>query len=89
MGLEPFTPIWQMTQFNRMRVPMTYIYSPSILPKAKDWGNHIDVAGFVFREAPDFQPPQELAEFLAASEQKPIYVGFGSSKLSCALKLTI
>ena len=78
MGLEPYSPIWQLTQFNRMRVPWTYIWSPALLPKAPDWGDHIDVAGFVYHDEADYTPPNELVEFLEAEEEKPIYVGFGS-----------
>jgi hypothetical protein len=82
MGLEPFTAAWQMSQFNRMRIPYTYIWSPSFLPRAPDWGDHIDVVGYVFHEEPEWVPPAGLIEFLEADAKPPVYVGFGSMSFS-------
>lgn len=86
IGLEPFTPLWYMSQWNRLRVPFTNIWSPNFLPKAKDWGEHIDVAGFVFCENPDYEPPADLTEFLAGGD-RTIYVGFGSAYLPDSEKI--
>ncbi|KAI6778752.1 uncharacterized protein J7T54_005855 [Emericellopsis cladophorae] len=60
-----------------LNVPFTYCWSPALVPKPRDWGNHIDVCGFFFREAPSYTPPPELEKFLAAGPP-PIYIGFGS-----------
>ena len=54
MGLEPCSPAWQLSQFNRMKVPYTYIYSPALLPKPADWGPQIDVVGYIFHNAADY-----------------------------------
>lgn len=61
-------------------MPFTNIWSPNFLPKPKDWGNHIDVVGYVFQETPDYHPPADLAAFLEAGDT-PIYIGFGSAWL--------
>lgn len=59
-------------------VPYTYCWSPSLVPKPKDWGSHIDVSGFFFLNlASNYQPPQALVQFLE-SDDPPIYIGFGS-----------
>ncbi|KFA71896.1 hypothetical protein S40288_09517 [Stachybotrys chartarum IBT 40288] len=61
----------------RLRVPFTYCWSPTLIPKPADWGRHIDVCGFFFRNAPSYSPPEDLARFLSAGPA-PVYVGFGS-----------
>lgn len=49
-----------------------------MIPKPKDWGNHISVAGFYFLSlAGQFTPDPELASFLEAGPP-PVYIGFGS-----------
>ncbi|KAL0569753.1 hypothetical protein V5O48_012214 [Marasmius crinis-equi] len=61
-----------------LKVPWTYCMSPALVPKPKDWKNHIDVVGFYFLDlATSFTPPDDLASFLAAGDP-PIYIGFGS-----------
>jgi UDP:flavonoid glycosyltransferase YjiC (YdhE family) len=60
------------------RVPYTYCWSPSLVPKPRDWLNHIDISGFFFLDlAANYTPPDELTQFLNAGDP-PIYIGFGS-----------
>ena len=60
------------------RVPHTYCWSPSLVPKPSDWPSYIDVSGFFFLDlATNYKPPEELARFLEAGDP-PIYIGFGS-----------
>lgn len=78
LGLEPVSSLWAPGALYRMNVPYTYCWSPSLVPKPSDWGPEIDIAGFVFMDlAKEFNPPQELVDFLEAGET-PIYIGFGS-----------
>ncbi|KAF2493203.1 UDP-Glycosyltransferase/glycogen phosphorylase [Lophium mytilinum] len=78
LGLEQVSTIWAPGQLYRLRVPYTYMWSPSLVPKPSDWGPEIDIAGFVFLElASSFKPPEELTKFLDAGPP-PIYIGFGS-----------
>jgi sterol 3beta-glucosyltransferase len=59
-------------------VPFLYCYSPTLLPKPKDWPNWVHVTGYWFLDRPaHWQPPQDLVEFLAAGAP-PVYLGFGS-----------
>ena len=59
-------------------VPHTYCWSPSLVPKPKDWASHISVSGFFFLDlATNYKPPDEIVAFLKAGEP-PIYIGFGS-----------
>ncbi|KAF7512700.1 hypothetical protein GJ744_000267 [Endocarpon pusillum] len=78
LGLEPVSTLWAPGQLFRLKVPYTYLWSPSLVPKPPDWGPEIDIAGFVFLDlASSYRPPQELVNFLEGGEE-PIYIGFGS-----------
>ncbi|KAF7928034.1 uncharacterized protein EAE97_009832 [Botrytis byssoidea] len=78
LGLEPVSTLWAPGQLYRLKVPYTYLWSPGLVPKPKDWGPEIDIAGFVFLDLADtFTPPDDLVKFLDDGEP-PIYIGFGS-----------
>ena len=78
LRLEPVSSLWAPGALYRMKVPYTYLWSPSLVPKPRDWGPEIDIGGFVFLDlASKFQPSKELSDFLAAGEP-PVYIGFGS-----------
>lgn len=78
LGLEPVSSLWAPGALYRMKVPYTYLWSPGLVPKPKDWGPEIDIAGYVFLDlASSYKPPQDLTDFLEAGDA-PIYIGFGS-----------
>ncbi|CAI7581566.1 unnamed protein product [Penicillium bialowiezense] len=60
-----------------LKVPFTYCWSPTLMPKPADWPGHLDVCGFFFRSPPDFNPPADLDAFLK-NGPPPVYIGFGS-----------
>ncbi|KFA74440.1 hypothetical protein S40288_08917 [Stachybotrys chartarum IBT 40288] len=70
-----------------LKIPFTYCWSPALVPKPRDWGNHIDVCGFFFREPPLYTPPPELERFLGDGPP-PIYIGFGSIVIDDAASLS-
>ncbi|EXJ92995.1 hypothetical protein A1O3_01551 [Capronia epimyces CBS 606.96] len=80
LGLEPVSTLWAPGQLSRLKVPITYLWSPGLVPKPRDWGPEIDIAGYVFLDlASSYKPPQDLAQFLERTDERPIvYVGFGS-----------
>ncbi|KAJ9614168.1 hypothetical protein H2200_002304 [Cladophialophora chaetospira] len=80
LGLEPVSTLWAPGQLSRLKVPMTYLWSPSLVSKPRDWGPEIDIAGYVFLDlATAYKPPQDLAGFLQRSDDRSIiYIGFGS-----------
>ena len=80
LGLEPVSTLWAPGQLSRLKVPMTYLWSPGLVPKPSDWGPEIDIAGYVFLDlASKFKPPEDLAKFLERSDDRAIiYIGFGS-----------
>lgn len=62
----------------RMQVPITYIWSPSLVPRPSDWGPHCEVVGFVnveLQKLMAYTPPQELSDFLAAGERSTQSIG--------------
>lgn len=88
LNLDPVSTLWAPGATYRMHVPFTYLWSPGLVPKPFDWGDNIDISGFVFLEmAQDFRPPADLEAFLAAGET-PIYIGFGSIVVDDADKFT-
>lgn len=78
LQLEDISTLWAPGQLYRLKVPYTYMWSPGIIPKPKDWGPEIDVTGFVFLDlASNYTPPDDLKKFLDDGEP-PVYIGFGS-----------
>jgi UDP:flavonoid glycosyltransferase YjiC (YdhE family) len=78
LSLDPISLIWAPGMLTRLRVPYTYCWSPALIPKPKDWGNQISIAGFYFLSlASNFTPPPDLKAFLDAGPP-PVYIGFGS-----------
>lgn len=56
--------------------------SPALIPKPKDWGKNITIAGFYFLPlASTYKPPPELESFFQAGPP-PVYIGFGSIVVS-------
>lgn len=69
---------WPYSRLHGHPVPMLFSYSPAVVPKPSDWGEHIHVTGYWFLDnLPDWHPPRDLMSFLEAGPP-PVYVGFGS-----------
>lgn len=59
-----------------LKIPTNFCWSPTLIPKPKDWGSHIDVTGFNFVERDStYEPPADLKAFLAAGKA-PVYIGW-------------
>lgn len=93
LGLSPLSIRTGPGLADTLKIPWTYCMSPALVPKPKDWKQHIgihsvlcgsfqsthkmstDVVGFYFLDlATNYQPPDDLAAFLAAGEA-PLYIG--------------
>ena len=57
--------------------PVLACFSPAVVPRPGDWPSNVNLTGYWFLDEPDWEPPRELADFLAAGPA-PVYVGFGS-----------
>lgn len=63
---------------NGKPVPTLYALSPSLVPRPKEWGEHIHMTGFwVEKKKPVYLADEELTAFLHRHPQA-IYIGFGS-----------
>ncbi|KAJ5222942.1 Sterol 3-beta-glucosyltransferase UGT80B1 [Penicillium citrinum] len=88
LSLDSLDSITAPSLLPRLEIPFSYLWSPALLSKPKDWGKHIDICGFSFLPSKsDYTPPDALDEFLKAGP-KPIYVGFGSIVVEDQAKLT-
>ncbi|KAJ5170112.1 uncharacterized protein N7500_002895 [Penicillium coprophilum] len=87
LELEPISLSDGPFILSRLNVPYTYCWSPGLVPKPEDWPHNFDVCGFFFRDPPQYQPPQDIAEFLNAGPP-PVYFGFGSIVLKDPQEIT-
>ncbi|KAH7020720.1 glycosyltransferase family 28 domain-containing protein [Microdochium trichocladiopsis] len=77
LELDPVPATMGPSIVSYLRIPHTYCWSPALVAKPGDWGDELDVCGFFLRDEPSYNPPADLADFLAAGPA-PLYVGFGS-----------
>jgi sterol 3beta-glucosyltransferase len=61
----------------RLRTPLLFAISPSVIPPSADWPANISVTGYFFLDDETYQPPESLSAFLAAGAP-PVCVSFGS-----------
>lgn len=88
LGLDPVSTLWAPGATYRLHVPFSYLWSPGLVPKPEDWGDEVDVSGFVFLDlASSFKPPEDLVKFLDSGDT-PIYIGFGSIVVDDADRFT-
>ncbi|MEU8344638.1 glycosyltransferase [Spirillospora sp. NPDC048832] len=83
---RPFINPWRDASLGLPRLPLRggrpdgpvlACFSPAVVPRPADWGPEVHLTGYWFLDEPAWEPPAELAEFLAAGPP-PVYVGFGS-----------
>ncbi|KAJ4298054.1 hypothetical protein N0V90_005953 [Kalmusia sp. IMI 367209] len=87
LDLEPIPATVGPVLAELLKVPFTYCWSPALVPKPPDWGEHIDVCGFFFRDPPSYDPPAIIDKFLRAGE-RPVYIGFGSIVIDDPARMT-
>ncbi|KAI4844738.1 UDP-Glycosyltransferase/glycogen phosphorylase [Aureobasidium sp. EXF-8846] len=88
LALDPLHAAWGHQLLPQLKVPFTYCWSPALIPKPQDWGNHITISGFFFLATKSsFQPDEALSRFLAAGPP-PVYIGFGSIVVDNPAKMT-
>ena len=68
-------------QARRRRELLLYGWSPTVLPRPRDWAPWAGVTGYWFLDRPEnWRPPADLEDFLQ-SGPPPVCVGFGSMSL--------
>lgn len=77
-GLPPLRYRDFFDDLTQMRRPVLYGFSALALSRPPEWNKNVHVTGFWFlNQTTRWQPPVELAQFLA-SGPPPVYIGFGS-----------
>ncbi len=77
LNLPPHGLDWHHAYHQRPN-PVLYAFSPHVVPKPRDWGEHITITGYWFMdEGAGWHAPKSLVDFLAAGSP-PVYIGFGS-----------
>jgi hypothetical protein len=88
LGLEPLSSHFAPRLTWRLKIPFTYAWSPALLSRPKEWGNHINISGyFTDPTHTAHDPSPELARFLENGDP-PIYIGFGSIKFDNSAEIT-
>ncbi|KAM0207609.1 hypothetical protein ACHAQD_011963 [Fusarium lateritium] len=78
LHLDPVSPMWGFQLLSTLRVPYSYLWSETLIPKPSDWDDHLNITGFSFLPlASSYTPPPDLVQFLEEGPA-PIYIGFGS-----------
>jgi sterol 3beta-glucosyltransferase len=76
LALKPVSFREALAQMGRH--PHLLAYSPTVLPKPKEWGEHVHVTGYWLNDvSTPYVPPLDLQEFLAKGDL-PVVIGFGS-----------
>jgi UDP:flavonoid glycosyltransferase YjiC (YdhE family) len=78
LGLPPEPIRTLRTWQDGGRYPTFHGFSTAVVPRPADWRPQLEIVGYWWPAArPDWQPPAELAAFLAAGPP-PVFIGFGS-----------
>ncbi len=75
LGLPPVSMRGPYSLMRRSLV--LYGCSPSVIPRASDWGEQVQLTGFWYGDPVEWEPDRRLTNFLAAGS-RPVYIGFGS-----------
>ena len=79
-------PLWGYARWlKERRVPVLNGFSPHVVPRPPDWGDHVHITGYWFPrqtrdrfpKEQDWQPPDDLRTFIEAGSP-PVFIGFGS-----------
>jgi sterol 3beta-glucosyltransferase len=64
-------------QLGTRQIPIVNGFSQHVVPRPKDWNEHIHMTGCWFPEDMHWQPPSDLLAFIEAGSP-PVFIGFGS-----------
>lgn len=81
LNLPPLPVSWLYRHMKEQSISMLYYFSPSILPRPRDWNERNAITGYWHLDdtRQDWQPPADLLAFLAC-DPPPLYIGFGSMR---------
>ena len=77
--LPPLTA-WPFLEKNDWQTPILYTFSPSVVPRPKDWRPDAHICGYLFsKDKTQWSPNPDLAGFMEQGPP-PIAVAFGSTR---------
>ena len=82
-----------LEKLDQRQIPFLYNFSNAFVPKPIDWSAYIHISGYWFLDQAeqDWQPSQELLNFLATAKTdgRPlVYIGFGSITINNVEQVT-
>lgn len=77
LKLPPVPLTGYFRQLGTRQVPILNGFSPHVVQRPADWGEHIHISGYWFRDDAGWQPPADLQAFIEAGSP-PVFIGFGS-----------
>lgn len=69
------------------QIPIVNGFSQHVVPRPKDWNEHIHITGYWFPEDKHWQPPSDLLAFIEAGSA-PVFIGFGSMSIKDSQRTT-
>jgi len=73
---------WLPGDHSHHQTPILYGFSPHVVPKPADWGQHSHLTGYwILKNVDQQKPSRELVDFLQAGPE-PITIAFGSTQSS-------
>ena len=77
LKLPPVSAKGYFDQLGTRQFPILNGFSRHVVPRPADWNEHIHITGYWFPEEHQWQPPQDLMDFLDKGTP-PVFIGFGS-----------
>jgi sterol 3beta-glucosyltransferase len=77
LQLPPLPWRGYLHQMGTARYPMLNGFSEQVVPRPRDWGEHVHITGYWFPKDDTWQPPADLRAFIE-SGPPPVFIGFGS-----------
>jgi sterol 3beta-glucosyltransferase len=87
LHLPPLPLTGYFHRLGTRQIPILNGFSPHVVPRPADWGEHVHLTGYWFPEDNAWQPPADLEAFLAAGKA-PVFIGFGSMPIRQPAKTT-
>jgi UDP:flavonoid glycosyltransferase YjiC (YdhE family) len=87
LGLRPQPLRGYFDKLGTAEYPVLNGFSEQIVPRPTDWNEHIHITGYWFNDDLNWQPPEDLIDFLKAGPP-PVFIGFGSMPVDAPVAIT-
>ncbi len=87
LSLPPLPTAGYFNQLGTRSIPILNGFSPHVVQRPADWGEHIHMTGYWFPEDQQWRPPADLQAFIEAGSP-PVFIGFGSMPVKDPQKTT-